>query len=339
MNRCIQLAKNGLGTTYPNPMVGCVIVYKDTIIGEGWHRKSGESHAEVRAIASVKNQDLLKEATLYVSLEPCSHYGKTPPCSDLIIEKGIPEIVVGSLDPNPLVAGKGLEKLRKAGCRVTQGILEEACDELNKRFFTFHKLKRPYIVLKWAETQDGFMAPATQENQQPYWISDSYSRQLTHKYRATEQAILIGHQTVLADNPSLTTRSWHGSSPLRLVIARDGLETNFKLFHDGNPTLVFQALYDDKRDGYQSVAIDFKSDIARQICDYLYSNGIQSLLVEGGCRTLQTFIDSGLFDDILVFVGTKRFESGLPSPTFKASLKERLSIGSDTLLVYKNNTQ
>src|SRR4051812_40506857 len=200
MKRCIELAKNGLGTTYPNPLVGSVIVHNDKIIGEGWHKKSGEAHAEVNAVNSVKDKSLLKEATIYVSLEPCSHFGKTPPCCDLIIANGIPNIVIGTIDSNSKVAGTGIEKLNEAGKNVTVGILEKQCRELNKRFFTFHEKKRPYIILKWAQSQDGFIAPLSKNEQKPVWITNAFSRQLVHKWRSEEHAILIGSQTVIDDN-------------------------------------------------------------------------------------------------------------------------------------------
>ena len=218
INRCIQLAKNGLGTTYPNPMVGSVIVYNDEIIGEGWHQKAGESHAEVNAINSVKDKSLLSKSTIYVSLEPCSHFGKTPPCCDLIIKNNIPNVVIGTVDPFAKVAGNGIKKLLEAGKNVTIGILEDECNDLNKRFFTFHTKKRPYIILKWAESADGFIAPSSKDKKEPVWITNEISRQLVHKWRSEEQAILVGTQTVLDDNPSLTTRDWFGKNPIRIVL-------------------------------------------------------------------------------------------------------------------------
>src|SRR5690554_546144 len=222
MSRCIQLAKNGLGATYPNPLVGSVIVHKDRIIGEGWHQMAGQPHAEVNALKSVADQELLKEATIYVNLEPCSHYGKTPPCSDLIIIKGIKRVVIGSSDPNPEVAGRGIKKLRDADCEVILGVRKEECDDLNKRFFTFHNKKRPYIFLKWAQTPDGFIAPEkkTRTTTNPVWITNEYSRQLVHKMRSEEMAILVGTNTVMEDNPSLTVREWAGKNPIRVVIDR-----------------------------------------------------------------------------------------------------------------------
>ena len=222
MMRCIELAKNGLGNTYPNPLVGCVIVYDNLVIGEGWHRKSGQPHAEVNAINSVKDRSLLKKADLYVNLEPCCHFGKTPPCTDLIVESGIKSVIVGSLDSNPKVSGNGIVSLEKSNVKVIHDILKDECDRLNKRFFTFHQKKRPYIILKWAQTKDAFIAPtaSSRNSKEPFWISTKHSRQLVHKWRAEEQAILVGTQTVRDDDPSLTTREWSGSSPVRIIIDR-----------------------------------------------------------------------------------------------------------------------
>src|SRR5699024_7490427 len=221
MKRCLQLAENGLGTTYPNPLVGCVIVWKDHIIGEGWHRKSGEPHAEVNAINSVKDKSKLREATLYVNLEPCSHYGKTPPCSDLIIEKELKRVVVGSTDPNPKVAGRGIAKLRQAGIEVATNCLETESQYLNRRFFTFQQQKRPYIILKWAQTRDGFIAPETQTSGKPFWITNPYSKQLVHKWRSEEEGILVGRKTAIKDNPQLNVRLWTGQNPTRVLIDPD----------------------------------------------------------------------------------------------------------------------
>src|SRR6187402_177178 len=218
IKRCIELAKNGLGTTYPNPLVGSVIVYENEIIGEGWHRMAGEAHAEVNAVNSVKDQSLLSKSTIYVSLEPCSHYGKTPPCCDLIIRHQIPNVVVGTVDSFSEVSGNGIKKLIEAGKNVTVGILEEECRQLNKRFFTFHEKKRPYVILKWAESQDGFIAPAQKEVRTPLWITNAFSRQLVHKWRTEEQAILVGTKTVIDDNPRLDARDWQGENPVRIVL-------------------------------------------------------------------------------------------------------------------------
>jgi diaminohydroxyphosphoribosylaminopyrimidine deaminase/5-amino-6-(5-phosphoribosylamino)uracil reductase len=239
IKRCIELAKNGLGTTYPNPLVGSVIVFENQIIGEGWHQKAGKPHAEVHAINSVKDISLLSKATIYVSLEPCSHFGKTPPCSDLIIENNIPNVVIGTVDPNEKVAGKGIQKLIDAGIHVTIGILENECNELNKRFFTFHQKKRPYIILKWAETADGFIAPVFKNKQQPVWITNPSSRQLVHKWRSEEQAILVGTQTVLDDNPSLSVRDWTGNQPIKIILdPKNRLDENLTVFNSDEKTLV-----------------------------------------------------------------------------------------------------
>ena len=232
INRCLQIAKNGLGTTRPNPMVGAVIVYNEKIIGEGFTSPYGQAHAEVNAINAVKDKSLLSQSTIYVTLEPCSHYGKTPPCSDLIIDNKIPNVVIGCIDDNPEVAGKGIQKLRDAGCNVIVGVLEKDCKTHLKRFFTFHNKKRPYIILKWAETKDGFIAPQTKDEQKPVWITNIYSRQLVHKWRAEEQAILVGTNTVIEDNPSLTVRDWYGNNPIRIVLDRNSkLDTSFSVFN------------------------------------------------------------------------------------------------------------
>ena len=245
IKRCIELAQNGLGTTYPNPMVGSVIVYDGQIIGEGWHKKAGEPHAEVNAVNSVKDKSLLKKATIYVSLEPCSHFGKTPPCCDLIIANEIPNVVVGTVDPNEKVAGKGILKLIEAGANVTVGVLENECNELNKRFFTFHQKKRPYIILKWAESLDGFLAPEKAGNQdrKPVWITNQYSRQLVHKWRTEEQAILVGTQTVVDDNPKLNARDWNGNNPTRIVIDRNNrIDPDSFIFDDTVKTVIEKGL-------------------------------------------------------------------------------------------------
>ena len=238
MQRCLFLARKAIGYTYPNPLVGSVIVHKGKIIGEGWHTKVGEPHAEVNAIASVKDKSLLKESTLYVNLEPCAHFGKTPPCADLIIEKKIPKIVIGCIDINSKVAGKGIERLRQAGREVIVGVLEAESQALNKRFFTFHAQKRPYIILKWAQTRDGFIAPLQQTQQAPVWISNAFSQQLTHLWRAQEGAILVGKHTVEKDNPSLTTRHWVGNTPLRLVIDNEHSLAKTLAIFQGDPTVV-----------------------------------------------------------------------------------------------------
>ena len=239
IKRCLQIAKNGLGSTRPNPMVGAVIVFENKIIGEGFTSAYGNNHAEVNAIKSVTKKELLARSTLYVTLEPCSHFGKTPPCSDLIVKHKIPKVVIGCMDDNPEVAGKGISKLKASGCKVKVGVLEDECKSHHNRFFTFHNKKRPYIILKWAETKDGFIAPKLKKEQKPVWITNQYSRQLVHKWRAEEQAILVGTNTVLKDNPSLTVRDWTGNNPLRVVLDRTlKLNSDFSVFDNKAKTLV-----------------------------------------------------------------------------------------------------
>lgn len=336
LKRCIQLAKNGLGTTYPNPLVGSVIVYENQIIGEGWHRKSGEPHAEVNAINSVKDKTLLSKATIYVSLEPCSHFGKTPPCSDLIIHYNIPNVVIGTVDPNEKVAGKGIQKLLIAGIHVTIGILENECNALNKRFFTFHQKKRPFIILKWAESADGFIAPAFKNEQKPVWITNQYSRQLVHKWRSEEQAILVGTQTVLDDNPSLNVRDWHGTHPVKIILDRQNrLPEDASVFNSTEKTIVFSESERAFSNGNcHSEILDFSGNLAQEICDSLFQHNIQSVIIEGGVRTLQTFIDANLWDEALVFKGENSFTEGIKAPEFSGNLIREYTILKDRLLLY-----
>lgn len=339
MHRCIQLAKNGLGTTYPNPLVGSVVVYQDQIIGEGWHYKAGLPHAEVNAIRSVQDKTRLKEATIYVNLEPCSHIGKTPPCSDLIIQSGIKNVVIGNLDSNPQVAGRGIKKLIDAGCTVTTGILEAECAALNKRFFTFHQKKRPFILLKWAQTRDGFIAPTSERRKEakPVWITNTYSRQVVHKMRGQEMAILVGTNTAQQDNPSLTTRSWAGNNPTRIVIDRKlKLDKELSIFNTEAETIVITEEIENSTNHLQYKTIDFSGDIASQICDVLYKNNIQSVIIEGGSKTLQTFIDENLWDEAFIFSGPVNFGDGISAPTLKGRFIFEEFIRSDSLYLYKN---
>lgn len=316
--RCLQLARNGLCNTAPNPMVGAVIVHRDNIIGEGYHIRCGEAHAEVNAIRSVKDESLLKESTIYVSLEPCSHYGKTPPCADLIIEKGIPRVVIGCMDPFSLVAGRGIEKLRQAGINVTVGVLEEECRHLIRRFITFNTLKRPYITLKWAESADGFI-DIKRTAGSPVILSSPLTSMLVHKKRAEHDAILVGRRTALLDNPSLTTRNWHGKSPLRLVIDKDlTLPPTLQLFDGNTKTLVFtQKSAPPLNPLTEYIQLDFTHDILPQIMETLYKNKIQSLLVEGGSRLLQSFIDSGTWDEAYIEKAPLRLENGIAAPVIQ----------------------
>lgn len=344
IQRCLELAKKGIGTTRPNPSVGAVIVCKNKIIGEGFTSPYGGPHAEVNAINSVQNQDLLKEATIYVTLEPCSHHGKTPPCADLIINKEIPNIVIGCVDTNSLVAGKGIERLKKAGRNVTVGVCKEACKEHHKRFFTVQNKKRPYVILKWAETKDGFIAPLTKEEQKPVWISNQYSQQLVHKWRSEEHAILVGTNTVIADNPSLTVRSWYGNNPIRIVIDKTLRVSTEATVFDGNiKTIIITEKKEDKREKRkekQNViyeTIDFSSQIAKQICEVLHKHQIQSVIIEGGAQTLQTFINENLWDEAKVFIGDINIKEGVKRPVFNAKLSSEEKIDNDILRIYRND--
>jgi len=339
MQRCLELAKNGLGTTYPNPMVGSVIVYDGKIIGEGWHQKAGTPHAEVHAIHSVKDKSLLTKSTIYVSLEPCSHFGKTPPCSDLIIKHKIPKVIVGCLDPNEKVAGKGIEKLQKAGIEVTVGMMEKKCRTLNKRFFTYHNLKRPYIILKWAESSDGFIAPEEKTEKKPVWITNPYSRQFVHKWRTEEEAILVGTTTVLEDNPHLNSRDWFGKNPLRIVIDRLGkISKDHEVKNNLQKTVIFTELENVSSDEnliYENRIFD--SYFPKKMMDYLYQTGIQSVIIEGGQKTLQTFIDSGLWDEARIFKGTDYFERGTKAPSISGKILVQDKRLNDQLLILKNH--
>ncbi|SHN10924.1 diaminohydroxyphosphoribosylaminopyrimidine deaminase [Flavobacterium xinjiangense] len=320
-------------------MVGSVIVYNDKIIGEGWHKKAGEPHAEVNAINSVKDKSLLKKATIYVSLEPCSHFGKTPPCCDLIIKNKIPNVVIGTVDPNEKVAGNGIKKLLEAGTHVTVGILEAECNKLNKRFFTFHEKKRPYIILKWAESQDGFIAPLEKLEKKPVWITNRYSRQLVHKWRSEEQAILVGTQTVIDDNPKLDVRDWTGNNPIRVVLDQNNRASNDSQIFDGQTkTIVFSKLKSPvEKENIIFEVIDFEQNIATQIVQKLYQHQIQSVIIEGGRQTLQTFIDSNLWDEARIFIGNIKIKEGIKAPTLVKKSFEKLSIGNDELILSRND--
>ncbi len=335
----MELAKNGLGTTRPNPMVGCVIVCNNLIIGEGFTSPYGKNHAEVNAINAVADKSLLATSTLYVSLEPCNHYGKTPPCSELIVKSSIPKVVVGCVDPFDAVAGKGIEKLEKNGCEVVVGVLEEECVALNQRFFTFHTEKRPYIVLKWAETKDGFVSPLLKRKRiEPFWITNTYSRQLVHKMRMEEQAILVGTTTVVADNPKLDVRNWCGENPIRLVLdASLRIPNNFNVLDRSVKTIVFTENKKEDTENLMYKKIDFSAPIAQQICAILYGLEIQSVFIEGGTQTLQTFIDANLWDEARVFVGDVTFAKGLKAPILIGKEISRQSILSDTLKIIKNS--
>jgi len=309
MQRCLQLAANGLATTAPNPMVGAVVVHKGRIIGEGWHRQAGLPHAEPQAIASVKHPELLAESTLYVSLEPCAHYGKTPPCADLIVEKRIPRVVIGCLDPFPAVSGKGLQKLQQAGIDTVVGVEEQACRWLNRRFFRYHLSHRPYIILKWAQSQDGFIDRRREnQSQGPARFSTPFTAMAVHQLRTQCDAVMVGTRTALMDNPALTCRLWPAQhQPLRIVLDREtALPAHLQLLDDSCPTLVFNEKLDRRQGNTEWIPLYRLEDIL----DHLYSRQVQSLLVEGGSRLHQSFIDQGLWDEIRIETSPDRLGSG-----------------------------
>lgn len=315
MRRCLQLATLGRGHVSPNPMVGAVIVHNGKIIGEGYHRKCGEAHAEVNAIRSVKNDELLKESTIYVSLEPCSHYGKTPPCSKLIIEKKIPRVVIGCLDPFPKVAGRGIRMLKKAGIEVITGVLEQESMRINARFMVAQILHRPYILLKWAQSTDGFIDKVRSSRESPAEISDAVTSVLVHQLRAEYDAILVGSNTALFDNPSLTVRRWEGKNPLRLVIDRQlELPGDLKLFTDGCPTLVFTEKQHEPAGEVEYITLDFSESIIPVLLQELHRRQIGSLMVEGGAMLLQSFIDSGYWDEIRIETAPIELKTGVQAP-------------------------
>jgi diaminohydroxyphosphoribosylaminopyrimidine deaminase/5-amino-6-(5-phosphoribosylamino)uracil reductase len=354
MQRCLELAETGMRAAMPNPSVGAVLVYKNRIIGEGHTSAYGGPHGEVNCINSVKTEDrhLIPEATLYVSLEPCSHYGKTPPCSDLIIHHKIKNIVIGTADPHEKVSGNGIRKLRESGSNVTVGILEKECRESNRRFFTFHEKQRPYIILKWAESADGFLSPEkryqdvlidgkqdTVAEKKPVWITNQYSRQLVHKWRSEEAAILAGTQTVLDDNPQLDVRDWTGPNPVRIVLDRQNrIDESYYVKNSKIKTIVVTAqhnLVNLENLFYETVSFD--SDLPYTIMRVLHKHGLLSVIIEGGRHTLQTFIDANLWDEARVFKGTSVFNRGTKAPAFKAIAKERHDILQDQLTIYQNH--
>lgn len=315
MQRCLDLALLGMGDVAPNPMVGCVIVHDGIIIGEGYHQKFGQPHAEVNAIRSVKNPELLAQSTIYVSLEPCSHFGKTPPCSDLIIENRIPRVVIGTIDPFAKVAGKGIERMKNAGIEVEVGLLENECRELNRRFFTFHEKKRPYILLKWAQTLDGFIDTDRTETQHPTWITNAFAKRLVHKQRSEESAILIGTNTAQYDNPALTVREWTGNQPIRIVIDRTGrLNSGLHIFDQNAPTWVFSGIEHSDAENIKFIPLDFGRNILPQMLSELYQHNILSVVVEGGSVLLNSFLDAGLWDEAFVYTGNQFFGKGLAAP-------------------------
>lgn len=338
MHRCLELAQLGAGHVAPNPMVGAVLVHEGRIIGEGWHKEYGKAHAEVNCINAVKESDrpFISMSTLYVSLEPCAHFGKTPPCTDLIIRHKIPRVVIGCRDPFKEVNGKGIEKLKAAGVEVKSDVLEEECRELNKRFFTFHTRQRPYIILKWAQTADGYIAG---DGSKRILISHEFTNRLVHRWRSEEAAIMVGTRTALLDNPQLTTRLWPGPSPVRLVIDMNlRLPSSLKIFDGSVKTIVFNAIREDEKSNLTFIKLDKEKQLVPQLMDVLYKMSIQSVLVEGGATLLQTFIETGVWDEARVMKHSAlRIHSGLPAPVLKNEqliLEEK--IATDTIRYYRN---
>ena len=331
MQRVLELAQLGIGQVSPNPRVGCAIVHDNKIIGEGWHQKFGEAHAEVNAVNSVKDQSLLKESTVYVNLEPCSHFGKTPPCVDLLIKNQVKKVVIANLDTNPLVAGFGIMKLKEKGIEVTVGVLDKAGRELNKRFFTFIEKQRPYIILKWAQTADGFIA---QKNFESKWISNQLSRQLVHRWRSEEDAVLVGTHTASHDNPSLTVRDWTGRNPTRIVIDRFlRLNDHLQLFDKKEKTICYNVLKHEEHKNLVLVRIN-ENNFQQELVHDLFKRNIQSVMVEGGAQTLQLFMEANLWDETRVFTSQRSFGEGIKAPTIKGRLLSEENIESDRLEIF-----
>ncbi len=319
MQRCFELALKGQGNVSPNPMVGCVIVCDNEIIGEGYHQVYGEAHAEVNAINAVKDKSLLSKSTLYVNLEPCAHYGKTPPCANLIIEHNIPNVIIGCVDSFSEVAGKGIEKLKAAECNVDAGILEQEALHLNRRFFTFHNKQRPYIILKWAQSKDGFIDKQRTSNETGVnWITHQHTKKTTHLWRAQEDAILVGKNTVLNDNPSLTVRATDGNNPIRIVLGKESdFSPSLNIFSNEAETLFF-------------------SDDISSVLTSLHQQNIQSVIIEGGKHVLEQFIEHNLWDEARVLTGDVYFTNGLSAPKLKHSAQKSETIGIDTIDYYFN---
>ncbi len=340
MRRCLELASGAEGLTYPNPMVGSVVVYNGKIIGEGFHLKAGEPHAEVNAINSVVDRSKLKYSTLYVNLEPCSHYGKTPPCADYIISNSIPRVIIGTIDTSEKVSGLGVEKLRKAGCSVITGVIEAECRRLNRRFFAFNEKKRPYITLKWAQSADGYIdiLRAEDHKTRPNWISGKPERVLVHKWRAAEQAILVGAGTVRADNPSLNVREWKGPDPLKIILSSSGiLEKGSALMEIQGTAVLFTHNPDADIPDILKVILHDDIPASMQIAEYLYKQGIQSLFIEGGAKVLNHFISTGLWDEARIFEGDLYFKGGVKAPVVKGKLLSQTIFSGSLLKIYLND--
>jgi diaminohydroxyphosphoribosylaminopyrimidine deaminase/5-amino-6-(5-phosphoribosylamino)uracil reductase len=341
MERCLELASKAGGMTYPNPLVGSVIVYNDEIIGEGYHLKAGGPHAEKMAIDSVKNKQLLASSAIYVNLEPCSHTGKTPPCADLIILHKIPVVIVGTMDTSDKVSGKGLSKLKEAGCSVIFGVAEDQCRKINSRFFSFHEKRWPYVILKWAQSADGFIDVKRGENSGtgPHWITGKSERILVHKWRAEEQAILVGGETVRIDNPLLNVRDWNGNSPVRLILSGSGMIPEELAMNKLIGSQVIFSFYPEKIKSPGSILVKLSKNEspAVQILDYLYGWGIQSLFIEGGAGVLNHFISLGLWDEARIFTGDQVYRDGVKAPEIDGKLFLKTKFSKSSLEILLNN--
>jgi diaminohydroxyphosphoribosylaminopyrimidine deaminase / 5-amino-6-(5-phosphoribosylamino)uracil reductase len=341
MQRCLDLAILGAGSVSPNPMVGAVIVHDGHIIGEGYHQQYGQAHAEVNAVNQAlvnypNAEELLKKSSIYVSLEPCAHYGKTPPCADMIIKYRIPRIVVGCRDPFEQVNGKGIEKLQEAGLEVTIGVLEKACKWLNRRFFTRVQQQRPYVILKWAQTADGFFAP---NDGSQFWITGEESIRLVHKWRGEEDAVLVGKNTVAIDNPQLNTRHWAGKSPKRIIIDRKlELQQHLHIYDQSVETLVFNEVKTDVDGKIKYIALeDFDRFVPQYILFQLYLQDMQSIIIEGGAHTLNSFIEADLWDEARIFTGTAMLGQGIKAPCITGIESEKLFLNNDQLQILYHN--
>ncbi|MEP3389080.1 MAG: bifunctional diaminohydroxyphosphoribosylaminopyrimidine deaminase/5-amino-6-(5-phosphoribosylamino)uracil reductase RibD [Reichenbachiella sp.] len=333
MQRALELAEKGLGVVSPNPMVGCVIVHDDKVIGEGWHEKYGEAHAEVNAIRKVKDKKLLKESTAYVTLEPCAHFGKTPPCADLLVKHKLKRVVICNQDSFPLVNGGGIKKLKEAGIKVEVGVFSEEGRKLNKRFFTRVEKQRPYVILKWAQTADGFIA---RENYDSKWISGEQSRKLVHKWRSEEDAIWVGTNTAKHDNPKLNVRDWEGENPIRLVIDKHlTLNSDLHLFDQEIPTICYNLKKEGKEENLEWVKVR-EDKLLDDIFIDMRQRGIQSVFVEGGAFLIQSIIDQGLWDEARVFSSETKFEKGIAAPILKCDTEETRQIENDQLDIFYN---
>jgi len=342
MKRCFELAQNGLGNTYPNPLVGCVIVHEGRIIGEGYHKKCGEAHAEINAIASVKDKSRLSQSTLYVNLEPCSHQGRTPACSLKLIDLKIPRVVISNKDPYFEVSGRGIEMLKKSGAEVITGILEKEGAEINKRFFTFHTKKRPYIILKWAQTADGFLdKKRTSPKEKPVWITNEISRSVVHRWRTEENAIMVGYNTALLDNPALNVREWTGNQPVRIVTDKNLiLPANSKLLDGTQKTLVFTVNPKHPQiKNTEFILADFSKNSVEPILNELYKRDIQSVIVEGGAKLLNSFISQNVWDEARIFTGSLKFTMGVKAPVLPEKMIVNVTeLGGAGLAIYRNSS-